>query len=136
LDLLTIHERILPMGPRCGPQRAKRWALHPKASFDEIRRTARYRAEDFQRVASDPPVDPAATMRRLREILEEAEAFVMRMPTDAVGLLFLQEDRVVQPDPGRLGEYRTHAGQKRGQWPSSMEISAAMLEHYSKKPNP
>ena len=57
------------------------------------------------------------------------------MPTEKAGLLFLKDDHVAQPDPGRLDEYRTHAGQRRGQWPTSAEISAAMLERYQKPPN-
>jgi hypothetical protein len=61
---------------------------------------ARYRAEDFLMVSSDPPVDPAATVRRLREILEEAETFVLRMPTDKVGLLFLKGGEVLAAGPG------------------------------------
>jgi len=73
-------------------------------------------------------------MRRLREILEEAETFVMRMPTDKVGLLFLKDGLVLQPDPDCLDEYQTHAGHKRVQWPSSAEITAAMLERYRQKP--
>ncbi len=44
--------------------------------------------------------------------------------------------KVVQPDPDRLDAYQTHAGYRRGQWPSSPEISAAMFERYNKKPSP
>jgi hypothetical protein len=56
------------------------------------------------------------------------------MPTENAGLLFLKGGHVVQPDPSRLGDYQTHAGRRRGQWPTSAEISTAMLEHYNKKP--
>jgi hypothetical protein len=59
---------------------------------------------------------------------------VARMPTDTAGLLFLQAGSVVQPDPDRLDAYQIHAGRRRGQWPSSPEISAAMFELYNKKP--
>jgi hypothetical protein len=31
--------------------------------------------------------------------------------------------------------YQTHAGQRRGQWPTSPGISAAMFERYNKKQN-
>ncbi len=136
VDLLTIHDQILPMGAAVWASAGKAVGFTPEGIVNEIRRTARYTAEDFRRIASDPPVDPAATMMRLREVLEEAEAFVTQMPTDKVGLLFLKGSHVVQPDPSRLGDYQTHAGQKRGQWPSSAEISAAMLERYKKPPAP
>jgi hypothetical protein len=80
-------------------------------------------------------------MKRLHEVLTEAEAFVTCIPTDKVGLLFLKQGHVVQPDPERLDEYQTHAGQRLGHWPSSAQIDAAMFERYNKKldgnePNP
>jgi len=71
-------------------------------------------------------------MARLRIALDDADAFVTRMPTDKMGLLFLDGVKVVQPDPGRLGDYRTHAGARRGQWPTNSEITAAMLERCQK----
>lgn len=58
------------------------------------------------------------------------------MPTEKAGLLFLKAGHVAEPDPGRLEEYQTHAGQRRGQWPSSGEISTAMLERYKDLPTP
>ncbi len=65
-------------------------------------------------------------------ILDEAEEFVTRMPTDLIGLLFLKDGKIVQPDPDRLNEYTTHAGRRRGHWPTNAEISVAMFELYSK----
>ena len=108
----------------------------PEGVINEIRRTARYTEADLRRVASDPPIDPTATMTRLRDILSEAEAFVARMPTGKAGLLLLKDGHVAQPDPERLQEYQNHAGQRRGQWPTSAEISAAMVERYNKPPVP
>ena len=136
VDLLTIHERILPLGAVVWASVGKALGFTPEGVINEIRRTASYTEADFKRVASDPPIDPAATMTRLREILSEAEAFVTRMPTDKAGLLFLKDGHVVQPDPARLQDYQTHAGQRRGQWPSSLEISTAMVERYSNPPEP
>jgi hypothetical protein len=136
VDLLTVHERILPLGAVVWASVGKTLGFTPEGIINEIRRTARYTEADFRRVASDPPVDPAATMTRLREVLSEAEAFVTRMPTEKAGLLFLKNGHVVQPDPGQLQDYQTHGGQRRGQWPSSAEISTAMLEHYNKPPAP
>ena len=130
VDLLTIHDRILPLGAAIWASVGKALGFTPEGIINEIRRTARYTEADFRRIASDPPIDPAATMTRLREILREAEAFVTLMPTDKAGLVFLKDGQVVQPDPARLEDYQTHTGQRRGAWPSSPEISSAMLEHY------
>jgi hypothetical protein len=136
VDLLTIHERILPLGAVVWASAGKALGFTPEGIINEIRRLARYTAEDFRRVASDPPLDPAATMTHLRQALNEADAFVAQMPTDKAGLLFLKNGHVLQPDPGRLTDYQTHAGQRRGHWPSSPEIAAAMFERYKQPPAP
>jgi len=136
VDLLTVHDRVLPLGATIWAAVGKSLGFTPEGAINWIRRTARYSPEDFARMASDPPVDPAATMSRLRELLEEAEAFAARMPTEKAGLLFLDNGRVVQPDPDHLDQYETHAGQRRGHWPASAEIGSAMLEKYNQKPSP
>jgi hypothetical protein len=47
----------------------------------------------------------------------------------------LEDGRPVQPDLEALGNYQRHAGSPGGVWPSSPEISSAMLERYNKKKN-
>ncbi len=74
----------------------------------------------------------ASVMQRLRQALEEADAFVRRIPTDQVGVLFLKDGQPVQPDPDHLGDYVTRGGARGGHWPSSPEIGSALLEHYGK----
>jgi hypothetical protein len=135
VDLITAHERILPVGALVWAAVDKAPGLTPEGVINEIRRVARYTEADFRDIVSDTPVDAAATMTRLREILQEADAFVRRMPTEKVGLLFLKHGRVVQPDPDHLAAYQTHAGQRGGHWPSGYEIDAAMLERHGKNPN-
>jgi hypothetical protein len=76
-------------------------------------------------------------MARLRQALDEADAFVARMPTGKAGLLFLDASgSVVQPDADRLDSCAAHAHERRGQWPSSPEIAAAMLERYGGRRDP
>jgi hypothetical protein len=97
----------------------------------EIRRNSLYPAAEWRRLSTSEPIDPAVIMSRLRAALDEAEAFVMRMPSDKAGLLFLDASgRVVQPDPERLSHYASHTGKRRGHWPTSPEIAAAMMEKY------
>ena len=130
VDLLTIHDRILPVGAVVWAAVGKALGFTPEGLINEVRRLCRYTEADFRRLASDPPVDPVSTMTRLRQVLDDADAFVARMPTDKAGLLFLEAGNVVQPDPDRLDGYQTHAGARRGQWPSSADITRAMLERY------
>jgi hypothetical protein len=133
VDLLTIHDTILPLGAAIWASVGKAPGFTPEGIINEIRRVARYRTEEFDLVICDPPIDPRATMLRLWRLLEEAEAFVLQMPTDKAELLFLKDGKVVQPDPASLDEYETHAGKRRGQWPSSLEIGSAMLEWYKQQ---
>jgi hypothetical protein len=133
VDLITIHDQILPLGAVIWAAVEKAPGYTPEGLIAEIRRNVvRYREEDLRSVPSNEVIDPKIFHSRLRAILEEAEAFVARMPTEKAGLLFLKDGKVVQPDPDRLDEYTTHAGQRRGHWPTSTEISAAMLEYYEK----
>lgn len=132
VDLVTIHETILPLSAVIWAAVDKSPGYTPEGLIAEIRRNARYPAAEWRAIVSSEPLSPEAIMGRLRAALEEPEAFVARMPTDKVGLLFLKEGRVVQPDPDRLDDYETHAGQRRGHWPGSAEISAAMVERYSR----
>ncbi|MGO4884878.1 MAG: hypothetical protein ACLP59_29265 [Bryobacteraceae bacterium] len=66
-------------------------------------------------------------------MLEDAERFIGRLPSDAVGFVFLAGGKPVQPDIEALGTYQRHAGAPGGVWPSSAEISSAMLERYRTK---
>jgi hypothetical protein len=81
------------------------------------------------------PVDPKDVSSRLRKALDEAKAFVTRMPTGKMGLLFIKDGEVTQPDPDRLECYEPHAGQRRGHWPTNPEISAAMFARFRDKPS-
>lgn len=136
VDLVTIHDRILPLGAAVWAAAGKALGFTPEGIINEIRRVSRYTEGELRDLPSEPQIDPAATMRRLWEILGEADTFVRQMPTDRVGLLFLKGGRVVQPDPAQLSSYQTHQGQRRGHWPSSSEIGTAMFERYQQKPKP
>ena len=81
------------------------------------------------------PIHASDLQRRIRTGIEDAERFVSRIPSDAVGVVFLDAGKPVQPDLGALPKYQRHAGTLGGVWPSSPPISRAMLELYSKKPH-
>ena len=134
VDLVTIHETILPLGAVVWAAVEKSPGFTPEGLIAEIRRNANYPRLEWLNLSSSEPLDPKDIMRRLRGALDEAEAFVTRMPTDKAGLLFLKNGEAMQPNPDRLEDYQTHAGQRRGQWPGSAEITSAMLERYKKPP--
>lgn len=107
----------------------------PEGLIAEIRRNSNYPAAEWRAIASTEPIDPAIIIKKLRAAVDDVEAFVSRMPTEKLGLLFFQAGKIIQPDPDRLDSYQTHAGQLRGHWPTSADITAAMLERYNRKPN-
>jgi hypothetical protein len=102
-----------------------------------VRRNGRYQQADYNRLDHAVPIDAVATARALRAALDDADTFVRSMPAGKEGLLFLDGDgQPVQPDPARLASYTAHGGQERGHWPSSPDISQAMLERYNQRPKP
>jgi hypothetical protein len=96
----------------------------------EIRRNSVHPREEWASLSSSAPIDPVTTTAELGKALDAAEFFVRRMPTKKAGRLFLSGGEVVEPDPDRLGTYLEHAGRRRGHWPSSPEIAAAMIERF------
>lgn len=134
VDLVAIHETILSLGAVIWAAVEKAPGFTPENMIAEIRRNSLYPAAEWRRLSTSAPIDPTVTMAKLRAALDEAEQFVIRMPTDKAGLLFLDvSGQVVQPDPERLSDYATHSGKRRGHWPTSPEIAAAMLERYGRQ---
>ncbi len=138
VDLVTIHDAILPVGAVVWAAVEKSPGFTPEGLIGEIRRNARYPAAEWRSLETSAPLNPAAILERLRSILDEAEAFVTAMPSAKAGLLFLENGTVVQPVRERLDTYQTHSAQRSGHWPSSEEIAAAMLERLrtSEEKNP
>ncbi len=102
VDLVTVHETILSLGAVIWAAVEKAPGYTPEGLIAEIRRNSNYPAAEWRALASAEPIEPNAVMTKLRAALDDAEAFVARMPTEKIGLLFLQAGKVVQPDPDRL----------------------------------
>ena len=135
MDLVTIHETILPLGAVVGAAVGKFPGTTPEEMLAEITRHSRFTAAEFRVLATEQPIDVPDLHRRIRRMIEDAEDFISRLPSSAVGVVFLDGDKPVQPDLNALDRYQRHAGGKRGIWPSSPDISTAMLERY-KTPSP
>ena len=128
LDLLTIHGGHVPLGAVIWAAVGKDPGYCPENLITEIRRNCRFLPDDYADLALAEPVDAGAVSRDLRAALNEAESFVRLMPAGKEGLAFLKDGRVVQPDPSQLAMYTEHAGSRGGHWPSSSEITGAMLD--------
>jgi hypothetical protein len=96
----------------------------------EITRRSRFTAEEFQVLATEEPIDVSGLHRRIRRMIEDAEDFIGRLPSEAVGVVFLDRGRPVQPDVNALDRYQRNSGALGGVWPTSSSIGHAMLERY------
>jgi hypothetical protein len=135
VDLVTIHESILPLGAVICAAVGRFPGLSPEEMLAEITRHSRFTAEEFRVLATEVPLDVADVHRRIRAMIENAENFIGEIPSNDVGLVFLEGDKPVQPDLRTLTKYQRRASARRGIWPSSTGISSAMLERYQKGPN-
>lgn len=134
VDLLTIHNAILPLGAVVCAAVGKFPGVTPEEMLAEITRHSRFTAQEFQLLATETPIDAPDLHRRIRAMMENAERFIATLPSEAVGVVFMEGDRPVQPDVGRLSDYRRNPGAPRGYWPTSQEIAGAMLEIYRDGP--
>jgi hypothetical protein len=130
VDLVTIHESILPLGAVISAAVGRFPGQSPEEMLSDITRHSRFTAEEFRVLATDRPIDVSDLHRRIRRMIEDAEQFINRIPSDAVGVVFLDGDKPVQPNLEALAKYQRRAGALGGVWPSSPEISDSMLERY------
>jgi hypothetical protein len=135
VDLVTIHESILPLGAVICAAVGRFPGQSPEEMLSDITRHSRFTAEEFRVLATERPIDVPELHRRIQKMIEHAQLFISGLPSDAVGFVFLEDGEPVQPDVATLGRYQRHAGAAGGVWPSSSEISSAMLERYNKEPN-
>jgi hypothetical protein len=133
VDLVSIHENILRLGAVICAAVGRFPGQSPEEMLADITRHSRFTAEEFRVLATERPIDVPGLHRRIGSMIEDAERFVSRIPSDAVGFIFLAGEKPVQPDVEALERYQRHAGALGRVWPSSPEISSAMLERYNKK---
>ena len=80
----------------------------------------------------EEPEDLTTLYRRAFAEYGHALCFLAKLPSDAVGVIFMEGERAVQPDVTTLDKYQRNPGDPRGFCPTSPEISRAMLERYGK----
>lgn len=136
VDLVTIHENILPLGAVVCAAVGRFPGQSPEEMLSDIIRHSRFDAEEFRVLATEHPLDVSALHRRIRSMIEDAERFISRIRSADVGFVFLEDDKPIQPDLEALGQYQHHAATPGGVWPSSPEISSAMLERYNNGRDP
>ncbi len=135
VDLVTIHENILPLGAVVCAAVGRFPGQSPEEMLADITRHSRFTAEEFRVLAMEHTIDVSALHSRIRDMIADAERFISRIPSDDVGVVFLEVEKPVQPDLDHMQKYQRLRGSRKGLWPTSSEISSAMLGHYD-KPKP
>jgi hypothetical protein len=130
-DLAVLQDMTAPLSALIWAGVEKSPGFTPEGLIEEIRRNLVHPKSAWEEIAADEPIDALAITEMARAGLNDAETFAAAMPTEKLGLLFLdQGGKVVAPDPARLRNYTEHSGARRGHWPSSPKIAAAMLAAY------
>ncbi len=131
VDLVTIHETILPLGAVICAAVGRFPGQSPEEMLADITRHSRFTVDEFRSLATERPIDIPDLHRRIYTMLDSAEKFISAVPSEAIGVVFLHEGKAVQPDLAVLEHYQRCEGAVGGVWPSSHEISSAMLERYT-----
>lgn len=122
VDVLFVHERILPLGALCWSAVGKDPGLTPLSLLELLKREGRYRPEDFSRLDLREPFDLVAAKVSWRAALEDAEAFGRARPPAEIGCLYWSrsQQRFVMPSPDAaiLGDVVPHYGTPGGVLPS------------------
>ncbi len=123
LDILHVHEQVLPLGALCWAAAGKDPGFTPWSLLELLRRKGRYRPEDFARLHLVEAPDLPAMKSRWLAALDQAEAFIATRPPDEVGCLYYAPAtaRFVMPDGAQA--VTPHHGRPGGVLPLIKEAS-------------
>ena len=88
VDILFVHERVLPLSALAWAAVGKDPGFTPLSLVEFLRRRGRHRPEDMARLNLAVPFDPVASKARWLGALDDAEAFARAGPTDEAGCLY------------------------------------------------
>lgn len=125
VDILFVHERVLPLGALCWAAVGKDPGFTPLSLLELLKRRGRYRAEDFARLALTEPFDLVTAKQVWLAALQSAETFVRSRPPEEIGCLYWSSARqaFVTPEPGDVSgaDVTPHFGAPGGVVPSVVE---------------
>jgi hypothetical protein len=106
VDVLFVHERVLPLAGLCWAAAGKDPGLTPLSLLELLKRRGRYRPEDFSRLQLAEPFDLGHAKASWLAALDEVETFVRARPPDEYGCLYYsaREHRFVIPASGALAD--------------------------------
>ncbi|MEX2181344.1 MAG: nucleotidyl transferase AbiEii/AbiGii toxin family protein [Gemmatimonadaceae bacterium] len=88
VDILYVHQHILPLAGLVWAAPGKDPGFSPLALLEQLRRRGGARPEEFARLQLAVPFDAPAAKVAWRAMLEGAETFARQRPPDEVGCLY------------------------------------------------
>ncbi len=131
LDLKTISESILPLGPVAWAAAEKTPGRSPDMIIQELRRRAVLRQEQIDEENLVREIDAGDLNNWLRAECDRAQKWIGSIPPQfEFGVFLDSQGTPCTPDFGNFdpGDYRIHTGARAGAWPTSPEISSEMLK--------
>jgi hypothetical protein len=103
VDILFVHDRVLPLAGLSWAAVGKDPGLTPLSLVELLKRHGRYRPEDFERLNLAQPFDLVEAKRRWLAALAACESFARMRPPDEVGCLYYSTaaERFVLPEAGK-----------------------------------
>ena len=93
VDILFVHERVLPLSALTWAAVGKDPGFTPLSLVEFLRRRGRQRPEEVARLNLAVPFDPVASKELWLGALDDAEAFARSGPTEEVGCLYYSPKR-------------------------------------------
>jgi len=120
LDVLDVHQSVLPLGALVWAAAGKDPGFTPLSLLDLLRRQGAYQPEDFKRLHLTQPVDLPRLKSEWLQALADAEFFVRSRPPSEMGCLYYStsEQRFVDPGSASAGDAVPHYGRPGGVLPA------------------
>ena len=101
VDILFIHEHVLPLGAGCWAAAGKDPGFTPLSLLELLKRRGRFRSEEFARLLLTEPFDAIATKEKWLSALDTAGEFVRARPSAELGCLYwsIRVEGFVMPRP-------------------------------------
>ena len=93
IDILFVHERVLPLSALTWAAVGKDPGFTPLSLVEFLRRRGRHRPEEVERLNLAVPFNPVASKALWLGALDDAEEFARAGPTEEVGCLYYSPDR-------------------------------------------
>jgi len=101
VDILYVHEHVLPLGALCWAAVGKDPGFTPESLLSLLRRRGRYQPKEISRLDLTEPFDLTAGKAAWLQALDEAESFLSERPAEELGCLYYRHEteRFVEPAP-------------------------------------